>query len=381
MQDHERQISSSARPAQAPHQPQAGGGDLTASQIGQLLARSEKAARSGNYEGARALLRAITRQYADEVRAWRLLSFIAATPDEREHALEQVRRLEAQATQTAGSSTAIAAAGTSQHPTSTPVPETSATRADSPRHYTMLWVSLTAVGMVLVALFWGRLLVNMDDQASATPSSGVAIVSDDPPGNQENSQADNQQASHTVIPPTPIPTSTSVPTPTPTYTPTPVPRPTTHTLGTVLSHDNWYATLIRPDHAQLFSETISGVSAQGRFALAVLAVGNTAPQPRRIPGDMFALIDDQGRLYHPIEGASSAYLSTYGRGQVGDLALEDEIPAGGGSVSVPLLFDVASDVNELFLTMGQQPTSGWQIPIPTEQSDTTQPAATPDAAP
>jgi hypothetical protein len=152
-------------------------------------------------------------------------------------------------------------------------------------------------------------------------------------------------------------------------------------LGTVLSHDDWYATLIRPDHAQLFNESISGVQAQGRFALTVLAVGNTAPQPRRIPADMFALIDGQGRLYYPIEGASSAYLSAYGRGQVGDLALEDEIPAGGGSVSVPLIFDVAPDVNELFLTMGQQATSGWQIPVPTEQSDAPQPAATPYPAP
>jgi hypothetical protein len=368
MQEHGQQAS---RPVQAPYQPQAGGA-LTASQIGQLLARSEKAARDGNYAGARALLRAITRQYADDVRAWRLLSFIAATPDEREHALEHVRRLEAHTT----------------HPGEAPAPETPTTTTDSLRRYSMLWLSLAAVGVVLIALFWGRLLVNMDDRASATPSSqssGAAAVSDDQPdgqtNDQANTQANNQQAGSTAIPPTPTHTPTSTPTPTPTSTPTPVPRPTTHALGTVLSHNDWYATLIQPDHAQLFSETLSGVQAQGRFALAVLAVGNTASQPRRIPLEMFTLIDDQGRRYYPIEGASSAYLSAYGRGQVGDLALEDEIPPGGGSVSVPLLFDVAPDVNELFLTIGEQATSGWQIPIPTDQSDAPQPTAPPDAAP
>jgi hypothetical protein len=373
MHEHEQQASRTAR---APHQSQAGG-NLTASQIGQLLARSEKVARSGNYAGARALLRAITRQYADEVRAWRLLSFVAATPAEREHALGQVRRLEAHASGTAVSGAAAAAANASPHPTTTPAPETPATTADSTRRYSMLWLSLAAMGVVLIALFWGRLLVNLEDRASATPSSGGVALS----GDLANDQANNQQAEHTALPPTPTHTPTSVSTPTPTPTPTPIPRPTAHALGTMLWHDDWYATLIQPDHAQLFTETINGVPAQGRFALTVLAVGNNAPQPRRIPADMFALIDGQGRLYYPIEGASSAYLSAYGRGQVGDLALEDDIPAGGGSVSVPLLFDVAPDVNELFLTMGQQATQGWQIPIPADQSDAPQPTATPNAAP
>ncbi len=58
--------------------------------------------------------------------------------------------------------------------------------------------------------------------------------------------------------------------------------------------------------------------------------------------------------------ASTIYLNTYGRGQRGDLSLEEEIPPGGGNVSVPLLFEVPSNMRSFTLHMGDEPL-GWPI--------------------
>jgi hypothetical protein len=139
-------------------------------------------------------------------------------------------------------------------------------------------------------------------------------------------------------------------------------------MGAVLTHDGWYATLGRPEHAQVLNQAPEGITVQGQFAVVVPAVSNTGDTPRQMPPDLFALVDQQGRLYRPLEGASTAYLQTYGRGQYGDLALEDVVPAGGGRFSVPLLFDIAPDATNLVLTMGPRAQQGWQVANQSEQT-------------
>jgi hypothetical protein len=132
------------------------------------------------------------------------------------------------------------------------------------------------------------------------------------------------------------------------------------TPGTLLEYDDWHATLIRPDYAQVFNEALDGIPGEGQFALILLAVSNSSNTPRPIPADLFTIVDEQGRTYMPLAGASSDYLATYGRGERGDLALEDEFPPGG-IFSVPLIFRVEPDASDLILTMGNQTMTGWQI--------------------
>jgi hypothetical protein len=151
--------------------------------------------------------------------------------------------------------------------------------------------------------------------------------------------------------------------------------------GTLLEYNDWYATLLRLDYVQLLNDSLNGVPARGRFALTVLAVSNAADEPRRIPRDLFSIVDNDGRVYRPIEGASSAYLENYQRGEHGDLALEDQIPPGGAMFSVPIIFDVAPDATELILTMGPDAETGWRILQLDSQTGEPLPTSTPAAGP
>lgn len=315
------------------------GPTLPPDEIAHLLHRSEKAIQSGNRAGARALLRALTQYCPDEPRVWHYLAQIAETPDERAHALAQVRQPDA-------------AASASALPTSNPAPTHTAppaARSDASRR----WFYLAGGVLLLLALLWA---INQLLDARQTAWSEMPLP---PLPDEGNAGAD---FSATPLPGVVARTS-HLPAPTATIaaTPTPLPAPTVQAHGTLLTYDNWQATLLRPEYTQLLSNTVAGVQAQGQFALTLLAVSNTTDQPRHIPADLFGLVDDRGRLYRPIAGASSAYLATYGRGQHGDLALEDALPAGGGMVSIPLLFDVALDVQGLTLTMGRDARQGWQV--------------------
>jgi hypothetical protein len=122
----------------------------------------------------------------------------------------------------------------------------------------------------------------------------------------------------------------------------------------------WHASLIRPEHAVLLEGSIGALQPNGRFVLALVAVGNDSAAPAHIPPDLFTLVDGQGRRYLPIPGASTVYLDTYGRGQRGDLSMEEEIPPGGGNVSVPLIFDVPPDTRDLTLHIGDA-VAGWAV--------------------
>jgi hypothetical protein len=118
--------------------------------------------------------------------------------------------------------------------------------------------------------------------------------------------------------------------------------------------------LLRPEYAVLLDGSIAMHQPKGRFVLVLVAIGNDGRVPARIPGDLFTLVDDQGMRYLPLPTASTAYLNTYGRGQRGDLSMEENIPPGGGNVSVPLIFDVPQNARDLTLHFGVAP-GGWPI--------------------
>ena len=106
--------------------------------------------------------------------------------------------------------------------------------------------------------------------------------------------------------------------------------------------------------------SIGSFQPRGRFVLALVAVGNDGHAAARLPSDLFALVDGAGNRYAPLPQISTAYLNTYGRGQHGDLSMEDLIPADGGNRSVPLIFDVPPGTRPLYLLAGDS-SAGWPI--------------------
>jgi hypothetical protein len=159
-----------------------------------------------------------------------------------------------------------------------------------------------------------------------------------------------------VIPATPVPPSA---TPVPTIGPTATPRPSMP-LGEVIQESQWTLTLLRPEDALLLDGSIGSLQPHGRFALALLAVGNMGDLPSRIPDGLIALQDEQGNRYAPLPTASTTYLATYGRGQAGDVSYDEPIPTDAGNLSVPIIFDVPPGTRGLQLVVGKAP-MGWSV--------------------
>lgn len=154
---------------------------------------------------------------------------------------------------------------------------------------------------------------------------------------------------------TAAPSPTATPAPSPTLTPLP-----TLPAGTVILRDTWTLTLLRPDHAIVLNGPIGSQQPNGRFVLALVAVGNSGGTAIPAPPEMFVLIDDQGARYLPEPGLSTLYLETFGRGIYGDFSLDEAIPAGVGQVSVPVIFDVPVDARGLTLHLGDS-VAGWPV--------------------
>ncbi|GAB4122795.1 MAG: hypothetical protein Fur005_07780 [Roseiflexaceae bacterium] len=156
----------------------------------------------------------------------------------------------------------------------------------------------------------------------------------------------------TIVLPTLVPTA---------LPPTQPPRPAL-SVGSVVELPGWNMTLLRPEDALLLDGSIGGVQPQGRFALVLLAVANTSDTAAALPLDLIALVDDQGRRYPVQASASATYLVTYGRGQVGDLSVNEPVPAGAGILSIPLIFDLPGNARGLQLVIGDGG-SGWPVPV------------------
>jgi len=147
----------------------------------------------------------------------------------------------------------------------------------------------------------------------------------------------------------------------PTELPSPVPTPRqTLAPGEIVEYGQWRVILIRPEDALALDGSIGAFQPSGRFGLALLAIGNDGQAPARLPDDLFVLVDGSGKRYAPLPQLSTAYLTTYGRGQHGDLSMEDPIPSDGGNKSVPLIFDVPPTARPLYLLVGDAP-MGWPI--------------------
>jgi hypothetical protein len=162
----------------------------------------------------------------------------------------------------------------------------------------------------------------------------------------------------TVTPTAGRPQPTAAP---PTAIPSPLPTPRqTLAPGEIVEQGQWHAILIRPEDAVALDGSIGSFQPNGRFVLALLAIGNDGQAPTRLPDDLFALVDGSGKRYASLPQLSTAYLNTYGRGQHGDLSMEDPIPSDGGNKSVPLIFDVPPSVHPLYLLIGDS-SKGWPI--------------------
>ncbi|MCS6881802.1 MAG: hypothetical protein RMK84_07480 [Oscillochloridaceae bacterium] len=376
--------------------------------LDKLLALASDLAQGGNTGSARTLFNALTREYPRDARPWLGLAAVATSPDERRMALERVLALDPEnvyarnalqrLTEQNGRSGATAAISPTSlpsppHPTSEETPVTArraaGTAAAPPEpaeeertrsSFPLLDALMSGVILILLlllgvvigrALLDGRQAANppaaptmpgnaRDAPNTAVPSGAAGALAAPSP----RSTAGPDRTPLQVTPPLPGPTPgepAALPAPTLAAPPTIPPAPASLPLGTVVDHDGWSITLLRPDYAVTLDGAIGDLRPSGRFVLAVVAVSNNQPQPRRLPPDLFLVRDASGRAYTPVPGASSAYLALYERARRGDLALEDEFAPHSGMRSVPLLFDVPPDAQGLALLVSGAGPAGWPI--------------------
>ena len=289
----------------------------------------------------------------------------------------------------------------SQSVPSAPVDQTSTVRPERtalpfPRRYAWIGIAITGAALLIVA----GLLANVrfpatnvrpeptpplatleatGDAASAAPSPDV------PPPSPIAAAATPVAPSPAKVAPTgapvtpivpslpastlaptfpPPPASTLAPTgapvtPTVSLPPTSTPAPTLPP-GTVILRDVWTLTLLRPDHAVVLNGPIGSRQPNGRFILALVAVGNGGATEAVAPETLFALVDHRGNRYLPEPALSTLYLETFGRGVYGDFSLGEAIPARIGQVSVPVIFEVPVDARGLSLHLGDS-VAGWPV--------------------
>ncbi len=234
------------------------------------------------------------------------------------------------------------------------------------------WIGVAVIGVAL--LIFALLLTNArlpDTTAGTAPTPILATL--EPAGEPASPEPSPglPAVSLTTVPATPAaplqpsPVATMAPTdaPLPTATLTPLPTPTplpTLPAGTVILRDSWTLTLLRPDHAVVLNGPIGSRQPNGRFVLALVAVGNGGATAIPAPPALFALLDERGNRYLPEPGLSTVYLETFGRGRYGDFSLDEAIPAGVGQVSVPVIFDVPVDARGLTLHLGDS-VAGWPV--------------------
>ena len=214
-----------------------------------------------------------------------------------------------------------------------------------------------AIAIVLAAALWLR--------APDQPEAGRPAPTPTLPGaSQQPAVVGGAAPTATAVATSAEPSARPTPTaPEPTATATPLPQPTVPpnlAPGQVLTQAPWHASLLRPEYAVPLDGSIGPLQPHGRFMLVLVAVGNNGQAPARIPKDLFTLVDSRGSRYLPLPNASKIFLDTYGRGQRGDLSMEEEIPAGGGDLSVPLIFDVPQGARGLTLVFDDAH-EGWAV--------------------
>jgi hypothetical protein len=213
----------------------------------------------------------------------------------------------------------------------------------------------------MMAVLAAALLIRDSSATSSTALPTAAL-----PGAATAPLISTQSAGTAATSP-PSPEATATPAPTappptlarPTPAPSPTPRPAL-AIGQVVEHGVWHAVLLRPEDALPLDGSIGAFQPRGRFVLALVAIGNDGQAPAPVPPDLLTLVDQAGNRYSPLPAVSTAYLNTYGRGQRGDLSMEDPIPADGGNKSVPLIFDVPQQARDLYLVVNNSE-AGWPV--------------------
>jgi hypothetical protein len=395
---------------------------LSAAAVRSLLTAAARLRQQGDIRRARVLLRALVAQRPDDPRVWRALADVAESEEERRAALRRVVLLvrASSAPPPAGSSPSAAAPpatpppvtpspppaaaapssgsppssavdphvqsavappplppaaaapspAASQSVPSAPVDQTSTVRPERtalpfPRRYAWIGIAITGAALLIVAVLLANVrfpatnvrpeptpplatLEATGDAASAAPSPDV------PPPSPIAAAATPVAPSPVTVAPTSAPATPTV-SPPPTSTPAPTLPP-----GTVILRDVWTLTLLRLDHAVVLNGPIGSRQPNGRFILALVAVGNGGATAAVAPETLFTLVDQRGNRYLPEPALSTLYLETFGRGVYGDFSLGEAIPAGIGQVSVPVIFDVPLDARGLSLHLGDS-VAGWPV--------------------
>jgi hypothetical protein len=375
--------------------------------LASLLQTVRRRQQSGDMVGARVVLRALAAQQPDDPRIWLALATVVETRDEQRQALARALALDPQNAlarraleRFTDSDSARAAANGAPDasvaqpaPAAAPVPVIAepavvepayAPQPDDQPASAIRWPLYVVIGAaVMLVLIVAALQSTPPPAAQAPvptqalpgavedvqPTLGTAAESPGPAA-EITAAAPPAAAAATDAPPNPTPRSSATAAP----TTSPAPSPTTPALapGEIVVQKPWHASLLRPDYAVLLDGAIGALQPRGRFVLALVVVGNDGAAPARIPANLFSLVDSQGNRYQPVPAASTAFLAAYGRGQRGDLSVEEEVPSGGGNVSVPLIFDVPPNARGLTLRVGDAPV-GWPVGAA--------PAPTPTAAP
>jgi len=381
--------------------------------VAALLASAIRARKNGNLAASRALLRALVRQQPDLPQAWLLLATLAETRAEQRHALERVLALDPRSDpaqrglvrmgmlEAAAAPVLAASASTGAQPAATEIaPDVvAAPAAFTPNEYAetthtapelhtadaapaqaaraIRWPLYVVIGVSALLVLVAAILLRGAEITSAlrpaptaplpafgatipavAPALDITIVPASGAATTSGAVMLPTLAADLTAAPTVEPQPAAAP-PTALASPLPTPRQTL-APGEIVEHGQWRAILIRPEDAVALDGSIGSFQPSGRFVLALLAISNNGQAPARLPNDLFALVDGSGKHYAPLSQLSTAYLTTYGRGQHGDLSMEDLLPADGGNKSVPLIFDVPPSARPLYLLVGDSAV-GWQI--------------------
>jgi len=342
--------------------------DTTAPDL--LLETARRAVQRGQPEHARAVLRALTTQYASDVRVWEALADVAADEQERRMVLEHLAEQQAPVFTIPVPLADVLPEQPTQE-LQLPAPVALVPREGAPKQATVRWPTYLVIGLTLVIVllfaFWRWAPIVMTTTNNEPTQVVVQVVANPPLPTLAASipvatllptlPADQPFPTWTpAVAATPIaPSATAQPT----IGPTATPRPSL-ALGAVLQNGPWTLSLLRPEHTLLLDGSIGTLQPQGRFVLALLAIGNTGDAPGRIPDGLIALQDDRGNRYAPMPSASTTYLATYGRGQSGDVSFDEPLPADAGNLSVPIIFDVPPDARGLQIVVGNDST-GWAV--------------------
>ena len=163
-----------------------------------------------------------------------------------------------------------------------------------------------------------------------------------------STQSEATDSNRVVIPL--VSTDNATPTRPPTSTPEPEPTIPALALGRPVQHDGWYLSLLREEDVVVVREAIGSLEPDGQFLIVLMTVNNGNSNAVRVPANLITLLDGDQNRYKALPQVSTVYLDTYGRGQYGDLSIEELMPPGG-NVSVPLIFDIPKTADNFQLYM------------------------------